>query len=234
MENNLKNNVCVYMYNSINLLWTWNLVSQLYFNKTYILRGIKGHKGTFWGNGNILLLDSSDGFMSNSSKSILKRICLLHINCISINLTTKNDLSFLSRGRKCLVNFYWRMGCPHSSVGKESAGDAGDPSLTPVWGSSPGEGTGYPVQYSWASLVAQLVKNPPVRRETWVQCLGLGRSPGERKGYPLQYSGLENSMDYTVHGITKSQTWPSNFHWNIAALQCSVPFYCTKWIGCLN
>ena len=35
---------------------------------------------------------------------------------------------------------------------------------------------------------------------------GLGRCPGEGKGYPLQYSGLENSMDYTVHGVTKSQT----------------------------
>ena len=35
---------------------------------------------------------------------------------------------------------------------------------------------------------------------------GLGRSPGEGKGYPLQYSGLENSMDYIVHGVTKSQT----------------------------
>ena len=35
---------------------------------------------------------------------------------------------------------------------------------------------------------------------------GLGRSPGEEKGYPLQYSGLENSMNYVAHGITKSQT----------------------------
>ena len=35
---------------------------------------------------------------------------------------------------------------------------------------------------------------------------GLGRSPGEEKGYPLQYSGLENSMDYAVHGVAKSQT----------------------------
>ena len=35
---------------------------------------------------------------------------------------------------------------------------------------------------------------------------GLERSPGERKGYPLQYSGLENSMDYIDHGVTKSQT----------------------------
>ena len=41
---------------------------------------------------------------------------------------------------------------------------------------------------------------------------GLGRSPGERKRYPLQYSGLENSTDYTVHGVTKSWTRLSNFH----------------------
>ena len=45
-----------------------------------------------------------------------------------------------------------------------------------------------------ASLIAQLVKNPPAMQETLVRFLGLGRSPGEGKGYPLQYSGLENSM----------------------------------------
>ena len=44
--------------------------------------------------------------------------------------------------------------------------------------------------------------------------LGLGRSPGEGKGYPLQYSGLENSMDSTVHGVTKSQTQLSNLHFH--------------------
>ena len=41
---------------------------------------------------------------------------------------------------------------------------------------------------------------------------GLGRSPGEWKGYPLQYSGLENSLDCIVHGVAKSQTWLSDFH----------------------
>ena len=41
---------------------------------------------------------------------------------------------------------------------------------------------------------------------------GLGRSPGEGKGYPLQYSSLENSMDCLVHGVTKSWTRLSNFH----------------------
>ena len=43
---------------------------------------------------------------------------------------------------------------------------------------------------------------------------GLGGSPGEGKGYPLQYSGLQNSMDCIVHGVTKSQTQLSNFHFH--------------------
>ena len=59
-----------------------------------------------------------------------------------------------------------------SSVGKESACNAGNPSLIPGSGRLPGEGLGYPLQYSWASLVAQLVKNPPAMWETWVQSLG--------------------------------------------------------------
>ena len=65
------------------------------------------------------------------------------------------------------------MSCfPDSSVGKESACNAGDPSLIPGLGRFAGEGKVYPLQYSWASLVAQLVKNPPTMRETWVQSLG--------------------------------------------------------------
>ena len=44
---------------------------------------------------------------------------------------------------------------------------------------------------------------------------GLGRSPGEVKGYPLQYPVLENSMDYIVHGVEKSQTRLSNFHFHL-------------------
>ena len=63
-------------------------------------------------------------------------------------------------------------GFPGSSAGKESACNAGDLGLIPGSGSSPGEGIGYPVQYSWASLVAQTVENPPAMRETWVWSLG--------------------------------------------------------------
>ena len=57
---------------------------------------------------------------------------------------------------------------PGGSAGKESACNAGDPSSIPGLGRSAGEGIGYPLQYSWASLVAQLVKNPPALWETWV------------------------------------------------------------------
>ena len=61
---------------------------------------------------------------------------------------------------------------PHSSVGKESACNAGDPSVIPGSGRAAGEGIGYPLQYFWASLVAQLVKNLPAMQETQVQSLG--------------------------------------------------------------
>ena len=95
---------------------------------------------------------------------------------------------------------------PDSSVGKESTCNAGDPGSIPGSGRSPGEGIGYPLQYPWASLVVQLVKNPPAVWADLGSVPGLGRSPGEGKGYPLQYSGLENSMDYTIHGVAKSWT----------------------------
>ena len=69
------------------------------------------------------------------------------------------------------------LGFPDSSVGKESACNAGDP------GSTPGEGIGYPLQYSWASLMAQLVKNPPAMWETWVQSLSQ-EDPWRRESLP--------------------------------------------------
>ena len=61
---------------------------------------------------------------------------------------------------------------PDSSVGKESACNAGDPSSIPGSGRSSGEGIGYSLQYSWASLVAQLVKNLLAMQEPWVRSLG--------------------------------------------------------------
>ena len=63
-------------------------------------------------------------------------------------------------------------GFPGNSAGKESACNAGDPSLIPESEGFAGKGIGYPLQYSWASLMAQLVKNLPAMRKTWVQFLG--------------------------------------------------------------
>ena len=68
-----------------------------------------------------------------------------------------------------IVNSY--TGFPDSAVGKESACYAGDPRSIPGSGRSTEEGIGYSLQYSWASLVAQLVKNLPAMRETWVRSL---------------------------------------------------------------
>ena len=70
-------------------------------------------------------------------------------------------------------------GFPDSSIGRESAYNAGDPSSIPGSGRSAGEGTGYPFQYSWASLMAQLVKNLPAVWEIWVRSLG-GEDPLEK------------------------------------------------------
>ena len=76
---------------------------------------------------------------------------------------------------------------PDGSAGKESAYDARDPSSVPGLGRSPGEGIGYPLQYSWSSLVAQLVKNLPTMQETWVRSLAWED--------PLENRCLLNSAD---------------------------------------
>ena len=84
-------------------------------------------------------------------------------------------------------------GFPDSSVGKESSCNAGDPGSIPGSGRSAGEGIGYPLQYSWASVVAQLVKNLPTMWETWVLSLGW-EDPLEKGKVPTPV------------------TWPGEFH----------------------
>ena len=98
-----------------------------------------------------------------------------------------------------------KAGFPDSSVGKESACNARESGSNPGSGRSAGEGISYPLQYSWASLVAQLVRNLPAMQETWVW-------------YPLQYCGLENSMDSIVHRVRKSWTRLSDFHFLLKEL----------------
>ena len=78
--------------------------------------------------------------------------------------------------------------------------------MIPALGRFAGERIGYTLQYSWTSFVAQLVKNLPAMRETWVLSLVWEEPLEKRKATrSLQYSGLENSRDYT-HGVAKSQT----------------------------
>ena len=87
-------------------------------------------------------------------------------------------------------------GFPDSSVGKQPTYNAGDPSSIPGLGRSTEEGIGYPLQHSWASLVAQLVKNPPAIRETWVQSLSW-KDPLE-KGKAMHSSVLACRIPWTL------------------------------------
>ena len=84
----------------------------------------------------------------------------------------------------------------YSSVGKESACNAGDSCLIPGSGRSGGEGIGYPLQYSWASLVAQLVKNPPVMCERFL--LNHEKTPGFLASGGEEFNpGPETRLDHS-------------------------------------
>ena len=74
-------------------------------------------------------------------------------------------LTLKTKGTLSSINF---VTLEHSSLGKESACNVGDPSSIPGLGRSLGEGIGFPVQYSWATFVAQVIKNPPAMQETWI------------------------------------------------------------------
>ena len=80
-------------------------------------------------------------------------------------------------------------GFPDSSAGKEFACNAGDPCSIPGLGRSPGKGIGYLLQYSWTSLLAQMIKNPPVGFWAWSL---VGKIPWRREWQSTQYFCLEN------------------------------------------
>ena len=112
------------------------------------------------------------------------------------------------------------MGFLGSSAGKESACNAGDSGSIPGSGRSPGEGIGYPLQYSWASLVAQMVKNPPAMQETWVQSLGW-EDPWRRAWQPTlvflprEFRRQRNLAGYSPWGCKELDTLSnSHFHFH--------------------
>ena len=92
----------------------------------------------------------------------------------------------------------------YSSVGKESACNARDPGSIPAWGRSAGKGIGYPLQYSWTSVVAQLVKNLPAMRESARNegdpgsIPGLGCKDALEKGKSTHFSILAWRISWTI------------------------------------
>ena len=98
--------------------------------------------------------------MQNSILHLMTKLPEL-VSCALLSECVLIPLLYLGKSHDLL-------GFPDSLVGKESACNAGDLSLIPGSGRSAGEGIGYLLQYSWASLEAQLVKNLPAMWETWI------------------------------------------------------------------
>ena len=133
------------------------------------------------------------------------------------------------------------MGFPHSSVGKESACNAGDPHSIPESGRSAGEGIGHPLQYSWTSLVTQLVKNPPAMRERpgfdpWVRKIPWRR---ERLPTPIfcpgEFHGLYNPWGHKESCIFVCVCTFSQCLYTIAD-QCALSEQLSfmVWLSCLG
>ena len=105
---------------------------------------------------------------------------------------------------------------------KNSPINTGNPSSISGMGRSPGEWIGYPLQYSLASLVAQIVKNPCTMQDTWV--LSLDWEDTLERGWlltpvfrPGEFHGQRSLIGYIVHGVTKSQTKLNDFHFHFSS-----------------
>ena len=130
-------------------------------------------------------------------------IFLQFFSATSLHILNYFRMTFVDSECRVFINFLISikllhiilMGFPDTSVGKESTCNAGDPGSIPWTGRLAGEGVGYPFQYSWAPLVAQLVKNLPAMRETWVRLLAW-EDPLEKIPTPVFWPG-------EVHGLYK-------------------------------
>ena len=129
---------------------------------------------------------------------------------------------------KYLLNFekfYWSI--VDFSVAKESASNAGDPGSIPGSERSAGEGIGYPLQYPWASFVAQLVRNPPAMWETWARSLGW-EDPLE-KGKATHSSILAWRIPWTVQFMESQRVrhgWAASISLHVVDLPCCVSVRC--------
>ena len=119
--------------------------------------------------------------------------------------------SISSLKKYLLCTYYVKWGFPGSSAGKESSCNAGDPSLIPASGRSPGEGTGYPLWYFGASLVAQTGKNLPAMWETLDRSLGWEDPLEEGMATHSSILAWRIPMNRgvwwaTIHRVTNNQT----------------------------
>ena len=151
---------------------------------------------------------------------LIKTFFFFFLTCTGSSLLC---MGFLSLGSMCF---------PGSSAGKESTCNAGDPGPIPESGRCTGEEIGYPLQYYWASLVAQMVKNLPTMQETWVRSLGqedllekgtathssilAWRVPWTEEPGRLQSTGLQRVrydcvtftfMGSRAHGLSSCSSW---------------------------
>ena len=128
----------------------------------------------------------------------------------------------------CANKTFVRPGFPGSSAGKKSTCNAEDPSSIPGWGRSPGEGIDYPLQYSWASLMAQIVENLPAMWETWVRggtphtwrrvwqatpVFPRGESPWTEEPGGLQSKELDTTEQWSTHGCPQGGKQPRAGLW---------------------
>ena len=137
---------------------------------------------------------------------------------------------------------YIYIGFPGSSAGNKSTCNAGDPSSIPGLGQSTGEGTGYPFQYSWASLVVQRVKNLPALRETWFDPW-IGKIPWRRAWQPTPVflpeespqtekpGGLQSMGSQRVRydSAIKQHTHTQYIFYNSHAILIGVRWYNSLW-----
>ena len=171
------------------------------------------------------------GFLVSLSAVLIasKSLCQLTVD-LKLKSSSIRDHNVLFIWRSCIVLLnspsvfiilskltilILRTGFPGSSAGKESACNAGDPGSILGLERSPGEGTDYPLQYSWAFLVAQIVKNPPAMHETWIQSLGwedpLEESMATHSSILAWRIPMERGAWWaTVHSIAKRWAGPSN------------------------
>ena len=136
-------------------------------------------------------------------KSLFKKVMVLIIQA---------ELTVTTMGKdKIITLYYYVLSFPGSSAGKESACNAGDPSLIPGLGSSPGEGIGYPLQFCWASLVAQTVKihlqcgRPGFN--AWVRKIPWRKGMVTHSSIPVWRSTAHVLSNYQVSGTILSVQW---------------------------